>query len=620
MSAFRSFGHESAAEAAQAIADAWEVTLEQWRSRKSFDLTMIGGIGLAIASPGTMLAGTGAGPAGSVLCEFRSDMPHFLAPRPQPLTFAARCGGLIPGPLVQARSWFRDWSDEGVEALDVVGADPMNPNAALVASVAETVIDASSVADLAEWTLGSDAHGRPWLFDALGVPHIALVHHASVFGIADCGSALLRRISNGFGWELPACLFPILPAERRRWRHLPMLTIRDDLVVSCERWILESEDLVAVGSGADSIERFSRWCRLVRRLELPASVVLRRSGSPNEPGQTILTDSILCVESFLDRLEGIPRQLVLEAGPTVCDGLPMADGQRHLVQLVVSWRDRDHWSDHPPPKAGPQAAMAPSWTQLNLHFEVGESGPRIPWRELSELFAAWTNDGVIRRWFFVRKPPGLRVRLDAADPKRLGARIRTWEAMRTSQTWFSRLCTARVSVYEPEYERMGGALGLDLLHDMLCATTSIVLRLEQESAGRELRYPIAALGANWFLEHARLDAAEMADVWQRLDRCFDRTEAGEDSGTFRALTDPVGFADQLPDDLRTVSEELMGVAQTLGTRAQQLANGGTLAVGLRAWLADAILFQWNMYGLGLDLPAMASMVRVGTRLSLASRM
>lgn len=610
VSAFDGFGDEKVAAAARAIADAWEITLEPVQAHRSVDLNSVAGLCLALATQGTVPSGAGPGPVGSILCEFTADdRTLYLAPRPEPLTFAARYGPLVPGPVVQTRKWFYEWSDEGVEAIDVVAADPLNPTVALVGPVADAAVDASSFSDLKAWTLGRDSEGRPWLFDTTGTPHVALAHHASVFGAFDNASALLRLISTGFGWEMPACLFPILPVERSRWRHLPMLTLGDDVIVSRERWFLDVEILAEIRAVNDPLDRMSRWCSLVKRLGLPGTVTVRASGSPNEAGRMILTDSILGVESFLSGFDDASTQLVFEAGPSSCDGLLMPDGQRHAAQLVISWRDLDHWTEHPPPTPV-TPTLAAGWTQLNLRFAIAKRGPLIPWDELDRLFTSLLDGGVIRRWFFVRKPPGLRVRFEIADSLRFDEVIDNW-GLATLRSDKSHLIAAHRAVYEPESARMGGPQGLELFHEILCATMPIATRIEQANVDHGARYPLAALGAQWLIEQALSDDDEVTDVWRRLGKLFDGTGAGPDAATRHALTDPVGFSAGLPAGLSTLASELIQLARNFGSRASQLATSGALAVGLRAWVADTVLFQWNTYGLGLDPAAMAAMVQSG---------
>jgi thiopeptide-type bacteriocin biosynthesis protein len=511
--------------------------------------------------------------------------------------------------LLQTRKWLAEWSNEGVEALDIVAADALNPNAALTAPVAYAAIDASNDGDLNAWTLRRDISGRPWLLDTVGTPHIALAHHAAVFGIFDQASTLLRRISTGFGWELPACLFPILPVERRRWRHLPMLTIGNGPVVSRERWIVETKDLSDISAVNDPFERFSLWCSLVKRIGLPETVTLRATGSPNETGRTILTDSILAADAFLERNNDYPSQLVFEAGPTSRDGLVMTDGKHHATQLAISWRDHGHWRRHPPKFSAVTAF--PEWRQVNLQFKTTENGPCIPWGEIDKRCSAWLADGLIRRWFFVRKPPGLRLRFEQAESSRIDEAIQQWRvdcAELLTDTDCSRVVAVRHGVYEPECERMGGVQGIELLHQILCAITPIAIGIEQAQSGSEARYPIAALGANSFIQNALLDSAEITDVWQRLNGVFEGAAALPDPATRSALTDPTGFRAGLPVEVSFLADAALQLAHLFGTEARALANCGGLAVGLRAWLVDAVLFQWNIFGLGLDLSAMAAMV------------
>jgi hypothetical protein len=67
----------------------------------------------------------------------------------------------------------------------------------------------------------------------------------------------------------------------------------------------------------------------------------------------------------------------------------------------------------------------------------------------------------------------------------------------------------------------------------------------------------------------------------------------------------------LPPPLGERTEVALAGAAGAGCRAREAVVGGGLRVGLRAWLADVVLFSWNTFGLGLDVDLMAATVRAG---------
>jgi thiopeptide-type bacteriocin biosynthesis protein len=243
-----------------------------------------------------------------------------------------------------------------------------------------------------------------------------------------------------------------------------------------------------------------------------------------------------------------------------------------------------------------------------LQVDIGLSGPPgapppAPWRDLRSLVEGWWSLGRVDHAAFVRKPPGLRLRVAGtalaervevdlvtllARAERAGA-IRGW----------------RHGCYEPETARFGGDLGMAVGHEHFDQDALVALRYETLSGEGRRALPRAACSAavvGHLLRLATGDAAEALDVWLRLRdgvAAHDPPPSeGAGVGVECALLGDSGWVSSVPDDAR----ELLDVAAAGNARfAERLAavvGSGRVDVGTRALLAAVIVFHWNRLGLG----------------------
>ena len=199
------------------------------------------------------------GPGGAVLLRLAADGDLWLGQgRPEPAMFATRFASLLregqdddETPIITAlRERTTVAARSGVTPIEIVGWNPLNPNAAIRPVLNDRMLDPHGAPSpsLHGLSIVVDAVTlRPWLRDSqtLG-PLLPTYSSAAAIGWHDRCNRLLLTLALGHGWELLAHGFPALRAERTRWRHLPRLVLPGGSVLTAERWTIDSETLTPV--------------------------------------------------------------------------------------------------------------------------------------------------------------------------------------------------------------------------------------------------------------------------------------------------------------------------------------------------------------------------------------
>ncbi|GAB3848793.1 methyltransferase, FxLD system [Dactylosporangium cerinum] len=245
---------------------------------------------------------------------------------------------------------------------------------------------------------------------------------------------------------------------------------------------------------------------------------------------------------------------------------------------------------------------ANGWRQLNLTFGTWQTAERDAADQLGPLLRGGEHDGVLDRWWFVRKGPAWRLRLQpapSADTGRVAELIRHLTdvaAVTGLRDW------AEV-VYEPEVHRFGGAAAMDLAHTLFHADSRHLLgylagadRDHRVDHRRELGLVLAtrlmrAAGQDWY---------EQGDIWVAV-------------ADHRAAASGDHADEPVPAQLAAVRQLILATVDTdtsplcaapgwpaafeqAGAALADLAQRGGLTRGIRAILTDHVLFLFNRHG------------------------
>lgn len=239
------------------------------------------------------------------------------------------------------------------------------------------------------------------------------------------------------------------------------------------------------------------------------------------------------------------------------------------------------------------------WLQADCSlFPSTPIEPYIPWANLCRAINDWRQDQLIYRFWFVRKPPGLRLRFQASRRATgLQAAICRWLIDAESR---NDIRGFRFTIYEPESHRFGGKAGMDAAHALFDASASLSLQFHADDSRPLTAFEFSIATTSDLLGRCLDDRAEVWDIWCRLakviptatDQPSREIEVSEDylaglPTLFRVLGDR--WAPAL-DDIDKAHDR---VARDL----RALACGGVLQVGLREWLVAATIFDWNRLGL-----------------------
>ncbi|AXE28165.1 bacteriocin biosynthesis protein (plasmid) [Streptomyces globosus] len=249
---------------------------------------------------------------------------------------------------------------------------------------------------------------------------------------------------------------------------------------------------------------------------------------------------------------------------------------------------------------------AERWQQVNVEFsDYGRAREAFSAYLLPALRQAY-NEGLIASWWFVRKHPCWRLRVlpapatsSRAVRARLTANLDAAIACGAVQQW-------RVIPYEPETAAFGGAVGIQLAHDLFHTDSEGALAFLHTADANPSRQPDAKvtslLVVTLLLRAAGQEWSEQGDVWARVEasRPLPAGIPGEQVSSMtpsihRLLT--INTAGLTADD-----ELLMPVAawaaglEKAGRCLADAHDHGRLTLGLRSILSRHIIFHWNRMG------------------------
>ena len=203
----------------------------------------------------------------------------------------------------------------------------------------------------------------------------------------------------------------------------------------------------------------------------------------------------------------------------IVDGLP--DGVRALLAPLLGDR-LDQFL------AAGQAALAADsrqrWVQVGLTRGIGD------WRELAErlddLASGLLADPATTNFFFMRKPPGLRIRFETAPGRRreladeLSARLESlWPLVERIQP----------GVYEPEELLFGGAASMAFVHWLFTVDSCAWLAFHR-LADPTPTWVFSLLLLRCLFDGLGIVGWEDLEVWSRIHRQAGRTLPVGDAG------------------------------------------------------------------------------------------
>ena len=249
------------------------------------------------------------------------------------------------------------------------------------------------------------------------------------------------------------------------------------------------------------------------------------------------------------------------------------------------------------------------WLQVNvaLSQQKGSGLPsaRTVFAVLSERLPEWRRQRAVNCFFFMRKPPGLRLRFQGLEPTmtvlpKLRRDLRTLRACNGIERFFC-------SVYEPEADLFGGVKAMRLVHHHFDADSMAWIALDRlaQSGKRGLvsETTITTALLNDLFWRTVLDRSELWDIWRNLTKMVSMPVLGNDTResatrlSIEALTIKAPWPSAAPEEI-DICKQYIHANERLSHGLRRLWDQGRLNTGLRAVLAFVALFHMNRYGYG----------------------
>ena len=254
------------------------------------------------------------------------------------------------------------------------------------------------------------------------------------------------------------------------------------------------------------------------------------------------------------------------------------------------------------------------WLQVGVRFKSQRQCRSFLQGGLGPSARRWLAERRIRRFFFMVKPPGLRLRFcGAALDHDLAPRLhRLLQRERTNGT----LVGYEPGVYDAETYQFGGEIGLDIAHDLFTYDSLAILDLLRSEAPRETLPVLSLTVLNHLLAQLCADPWELWDGWcnmrlvQRIPTLSAAALAAAEARfqeqrelLAKTVWDRDSVLAELPPAQRRVLARYFAENVRLGRRLRQAARSGELLYGPRKIFPFYAIFQWNRWMFSLRTQA-----------------
>ena len=251
-----------------------------------------------------------------------------------------------------------------------------------------------------------------------------------------------------------------------------------------------------------------------------------------------------------------------------------------------------------------QVVEVPIWTQVNLTLAPQEHCyERLVCGPFFATVENWLATGFLEDFFFMHKPPGLRLRFRGKSGSVAPDVAPLMEQLISSGT----AVDYAFGTYEPEVYLFGGPVGMELAHAFFTADSLLILDYVRRCATGDAVLPspmVSLIMLDRMLVIVTGDPWEAWDVWMRVHSLRGGVEIFgsllEDAGKILDLAGyaiPILVAKLLLPGLDAFEDRIV----VIGQRIQQALIKGQLPTGLRRLLPFWIAFHWNRMGFGLEM-------------------
>ncbi|MEV8020023.1 thiopeptide-type bacteriocin biosynthesis protein [Streptomyces sp. NPDC086554] len=248
-----------------------------------------------------------------------------------------------------------------------------------------------------------------------------------------------------------------------------------------------------------------------------------------------------------------------------------------------------------------------NWSQFYMEFSDWADADRTAAALLAPVLESLKDRGELSLWWFIRKHPCWRLRLDGGpgSPACTELSDHLDELVKDGQLrrWWP-------GAYEPETAAFGGAVGMLNAHILFSADSHHILTRKGQGDVPLGRRELSVVLCTVMLRAAGLEWQEQGDVWDRVINEEHRSSTGkviEDrlGGMTRQIRQLL-VSDTSPDGplfgphcaLHPVASWAVAFRRAGDALKEAVASDG-LDRGLRRVLAYHVIFHWNRLGLSL---------------------
>jgi thiopeptide-type bacteriocin biosynthesis protein len=248
-----------------------------------------------------------------------------------------------------------------------------------------------------------------------------------------------------------------------------------------------------------------------------------------------------------------------------------------------------------------------SWVQISLDLD-GRPVPQQLYSRLRDVVELLRTASLIAGFFFMHKPPGLRLRVEALP----GSRDNIEESLvRHASGWMQEGLIAGTvyGTYEPESVLFGGSTSMDFVHRLF--TIDGAFWLEQHARGGSAGSLVSLLMLRSLFQALGINDWEDIDVWERVRSRTGRSLQGNSlpQAAFNDFVEqiqeyweqPTMLLEILPPADREAIEHANQAAACVAKDWRRLYFDTPHArLGVRAAAALMTIFHWNRAGLSLE--------------------
>lgn len=245
------------------------------------------------------------------------------------------------------------------------------------------------------------------------------------------------------------------------------------------------------------------------------------------------------------------------------------------------------------------------WLQVGVRFQEQEQRLSFLAGPLRQAVVRWRSEGRIERFFFMAKPPGLRLRFGGAGlDQKLAPRL---QRLLQRERAAGRLADYEYGVYDAETYQFGGPIGLEIAHDFFSYDSLAILDLLRHAAPPDALPVLSLTVLNHLAAQICDDGWERWDAWCNMDLTRPRIDHPDALPDVEAqfqeqrellaqtVWEPDAMLAQLPLAPRRVLARYFENNQRLGRRLRDAARSGRLLYGPRKIFPFYVIFHWNRW-------------------------